>query len=267
MWHSPGREETMRSLVRIVAGTTLALGIAAMVMGATNTPAPDPTPKPLSPKLQRGRQIFIEFCAMCHGEDGSGDGDFGVELKSKSGVSPANLTDRGNLQRLGRGGVRRVIAQGGAHTGRSNFMPSWGERLTPHQIDDVASYVYEIPELMPGISAERVRAYTSAPPGIPAEGHRLFLHHCAACHGMLGHGDGPLAAGIKAKAKVSPRNLTDTAYMGRMTDRDLFMTVSLGGGHMGKSPYMPVWAGYLKPDQIKDLVSYIRAISHTPTQP
>jgi mono/diheme cytochrome c family protein len=30
---------------------------------------------------------------------------------------------------------------------------------------------------------------------------------------------------------------------------------------------MPVWAGYLTPDQVKDLVSYIRVISHTAPQP
>ena len=45
------------------------------------------------------------------------------------------------------------------------------------------------------------------------------------------------------------------------------MTISLGGGHVGKSPYMPAWAVYLSPGQVKDLVSYIRTISRTESQP
>jgi len=30
---------------------------------------------------------------------------------------------------------------------------------------------------------------------------------------------------------------------------------------------MPAWAVYLTPEQIKDIVSYIRAISHTAARP
>jgi cbb3-type cytochrome c oxidase subunit III len=203
---------------------------------------------------------------MCHGDGGNGDGDFGEGLQQKAGVSPANLTDRVIQDRLGRAGVRRVIEKGGAHTGKSNLMPAWGEKLTPRQIDDVANFVMHLPDQPPGVSSYAQRAYAKSAPGVPAEGQRLFVHHCAACHGMQGKGDGTLAAGLKASHNIQPRNLTDSKYLSTKTDKDLFMTITLGGGHVGKSPYMPVWAGYLTPDQIQSLVSYIRVISHSTPQ-
>lgn len=274
----------MRRLVRITtvaacaAGLTLFLlsggcgsrksepATSAVTPGAPDTTTPPPPP-PLTAELLRGKQVFIENCAMCHGEGGNGDGDFGEGLKQKAGVSPANLSDRVNLDRLGAAGVRRVIEKGGAHTGKSNMMPAWAELLTPQQIDDVANYVMHLPDLAPGVSSYTSRTYANTPQGEASSGRQLFVHHCAACHGMEGHGDGALAAGLKKQHNIQPRNLTDSTYIVHKTDRDLFMTITLGGGHMGKSPYMPVWAGYLTPEQVKDLVSYIRVISRTPAQP
>ena len=264
------RGRTMRNLSRLIVPTALAAGTAMLVLASAKGAEPQASgaaPKPLSANFARGQQVFLEYCAMCHGDAGNGDGDFGEGLKERAGVSPANLTDRVNQDRLGRAGVRRVIQKGGGHTGKSNLMPAWGEMLTARQIDDVANYVMHLPDLPAGISSSTERAYANSTPGLPAEGQQLFVHHCAACHGMKGKGDGALAAGLKAKHNVQPRNLTDSTYLAIKTDKDLFLTVTLGGGHMGKSPYMPVWAGYLTPDQIKSVVSYVRVLSRTTPQP
>jgi mono/diheme cytochrome c family protein len=272
----------MRTLVRLTTAGALSGALALFIFssgcGKQQNPAPaasqtaapadtTPAPPPLSAELQRGKEVFLENCAMCHGESGNGDGDFGEGLKQKAGVSPANLSDRVNLDRLGAAGVHRVIEKGGAHTGKSNMMPAWAGLLTPQQIDDVANYVMRLPELAPGVSSYTSRSYANTPPGQAAAGEQLFIHHCAACHGAGGHGDGPLAAGLQKQHSIRPRNLTDSTYIAHKTDRDLFMTITLGGGHMGKSPYMPVWAGYLSPNQVKDLVSFIRVISRTTPQP
>jgi mono/diheme cytochrome c family protein len=55
--------------------------------------------------------------------------------------------------------------------------------------------------------------------------------------------------------------------MSSRTDQDLFSAISLGGGHLGKSMYMPSWANDLTPTQIKDVVAYLRQISKTPSRP
>ena len=260
----------MRTLIRLAVVVILAAGISRMAPAAP-TPAggatPDSAHQPVAANFANGKQVFLEHCAMCHGDNGTGDGDFSMKVKETAGRNPANLTDRGNLQRLGHSGVRRVIVEGGAHTGRSNFMPAWGEQLTTREIDDVANYVMHLPDQTPGVSSQAKRDFATSPAGAADEGKRLFLHHCAVCHGTEGRGDGRMAASLKANHKIQPRNLTDSLYVAHKTDQDLFVTIRLGGGHMGKSPYMPVWAGYLTPEQTKSLVSFIRRISHTIPQP
>jgi mono/diheme cytochrome c family protein len=93
--------------------------------------------------------------------------------------------------------------------------------------------------------------------GDSAKGKAKFQEVCAACHGELGKGDGPAAAGLPTK----PRNLSDAAYMGKLKDQQIFDTIKKGGQAMGKSPLMPAWAGQLSDAQIRDLVAYIRTLS------
>ena len=218
-------------------------------------------------RMQSGARGFEEYCAMCHGTEGYGNGDVAGQLQKDASVTVARLNDAGRLKTLGRSGVRRVIVQGGAHTGRSNLMPAWGDKLSSTQIDDITDYVMSLPSQKPGVPSATLQKYLEAPPGTPAQGRTLYVHNCSACHGPYGKGDGSFAEVLRQKHKVRPRNLTDSTYIASRTDKDLFVTISLGGGHVGKSPYMPAWAVYLTPEQIKDIVSYIRAISHTAARP
>ena len=218
-------------------------------------------------RMQSGARGFVEYCAMCHGDEGYGNGDVADNLKKDASVTVARLNDAGRLHTLGRSGVKKVIVEGGAHTGRSNLMPAWGDKLGGTLVDDITDFVMSLPSQKPGIPVATVQKYLEAPPGVPAEGRQLYVHNCSACHGPYGKGDGSFAEALRQKQKIRPRNLTDSTYIVTRTDKDLFVTISLGGGHVGKSPYMPAWAVYLTPAQIKDLVSYIRAISHTAPQP
>ena len=217
-------------------------------------------------QLQRGQEAFVANCAMCHGDQGGGDGELAVLLR-QSGVVVARLDDAARMKKLGWEGVRKVIAEGGAHTGRSNLMPAWGERLGEALTNDVAEYVMSLPGRKPGASEATLQKYLEAPPGVPSEGRRLYLHYCSACHGSYGRGDGTYAMALRLQHNIRPRDLTDSSYIGRKSDQELFAIISLGGGHMGKSPFMPAWTVSLSPEQIKDLVSYVRVISLTPPQP
>ena len=180
---------------------------------------------------------------------------------------PLRGDDEARARELGRDAVRKVIAEGGAHTGRSNLMPGWAEKLEEPTIDDILAYVLTLPGSKPGVTEATLQKYLEAPPGAPAEGRRVYLHFCSACHGPYGKGDGPYAEALRQQHNIRPRDLTDSTYVGRKTDQDLFAIVSLGGGHMGKSTFMPAWTVSLTPGQIKDVVSYVREISKTPPQP
>jgi cytochrome c oxidase cbb3-type subunit 3 len=255
----------MRPMTRIrIAAAMVALGAALCGLTGVGMPAPPPA---LPANLARGQRTFLQHCAMCHGNGGQGDGELAATLRHREGVVVANLTDRVELERLTRAGVRRTIEQGGAHTGRSNLMPAWGGRLSHREIDDVADYVMHLPDMAPTVFSATLRAYLRAPPGAPAEGRGIFVHQCSVCHGLGGHGDGPLSKSLEVQRHVRPRNLTDSTFAASRTDRELFTVISQGGGPVGKSTYMPHWGGYLSPAQIKNLVSYIRVISHTAPRP
>jgi mono/diheme cytochrome c family protein len=146
-------------------------------------------------------------------------------------------------------------------------MPAWGEHLAPAVVADITEYVMVLPGLNPGIPSATIAKYLAAPAGSPAEGRTLFVHFCTACHGPQGKGDGFNADTLRVRHNVRPRNLTETAYFMKKTDRDIYSTIALGGGHTGKSAFMPGWTYRLEPAQIKHLVSYVRAISKTPSQP
>jgi cytochrome c oxidase cbb3-type subunit 3 len=49
--------------------------------------------------------------------------------------------------------------------------------------------------------------------------------------------------------------------MGKLTDKQIFDTIKLGGEAVGKSPIMPKWGGLLTDQQIQEIVAYIRSLS------
>lgn len=218
-------------------------------------------------RLAAGQKVYLANCAMCHGEWGLGDGPLAAQLQKESGVRPAHLNDRARLDSLGRAAVVQVIERGGAHTGRSNLMPPWAERLPPEEIDKIADFVLALPDLHHEVPPSTMSQYLEAPPGTTAEGRKLYVTMCTPCHGPYGKGDGQYADTIFVRSKLRPHDLTDSLYFSGKTDRELFATISLGGGFVHKSAYMPIWSVSLTPDQIKDLVSYVRALSRTTPRP
>ncbi len=77
----------------------------------------------------RGKEIFAEQCAACHGEDGKGMAEFGAP----------NLTDKLWLY----GGSREAIAQTIRYS-RAGVMPAWKGRLSPETIKQLAVYVHSL---------------------------------------------------------------------------------------------------------------------------
>lgn len=246
---------------------TFLVGIAVIALAAVLISCQAKTQKTApESRGQQGEQAFLAYCAMCHGDHGEGDGPLAAEIEKNGGVRPANLTNQQRLNQLGREGVQKIITVGGAHVGRSNLMPAWGEKLDPAVVDQVADYVMTLPSLKPGTPSATIHKYLAAPPGVPEEGRKLFVYYCSACHGPYGKGDGPSAEQLRLQHNIRPRDLTQTEYFKNKTDQELFVTVSLGGGHAGKSVFMPAWTYTLQPAQIKSLVSYIRVLSNTKSQ-
>lgn len=251
-------KNTVRYLVAVVATAGLLASLASIQQACART---------TQERIDSGRKIFLSSCSMCHGTEGNGDGPLSSELIKEAGVPPAKLNDAARLSALGHAGVRKIIIEGGGHRNRSNLMPAWGDKLSPKAADDVTDFVMALPSLNPAVPAATLDKYLKAPKGSPEEGKRLFVYYCSGCHGLSGHGDGVYAKTLRMRDKVWPRNLTETGYFARKTDQDLYVVVSLGGGHVGKSTMMPAWTSTLTPEQIKHLISYVRAISRTKPRP
>jgi cytochrome c oxidase cbb3-type subunit 3 len=86
------------------------------------------------PSLRVGRAVYAGRCALCHGQNGEGDGKMARIIKEPP---PFNLT----LSGLPDVYLRRIITQGGAELGRSPRMPPWGGDLTDPEIESVMLYV------------------------------------------------------------------------------------------------------------------------------
>lgn len=87
-------------------------------------------------------------------------------------------------------------------------------------------------------------------------GKRVFQHYCQTCHGETGAGDGFNAFNIDPH----PRDLSDPAFQKTKADADLADTIRRGGVGVGLSPMMPPWGRTLAPDQIDQVVGYLRTL-------
>jgi mono/diheme cytochrome c family protein len=261
----------MRHGVRFIAAGLLAAGLACFAISCGNRQTSDqggsaspPAPAPVN---QQGERAFLAYCAMCHGEGGAGDGPLATDLKKQNLTVPAHLSDRAKLDQLGRGGVIAVVENGGAHMGRSDQMPPWGEKLEPALIDSIADYVMVLPDLAAGGPSATLAEYLAAPPGVSEGGRRTFVYYCSGCHGPQGRGDGFIVEALSARYNVRPRDFTDSLHFARVADAQLNETITMGGGHMGQSVAMPAWTYTLTPEQIQELVRYIRVLSRTTSTP
>lgn len=81
-------------------------------------------------------------------------------------------------------------------------------------------------------------------------GKRLFRHHCEACHGPGGIGDGPAAASLPKR----PKDLSRIAPPPIFPDGVVAYRIANGG------EMMPAWKTVLSAEEIWDLINFIRSL-------
>jgi mono/diheme cytochrome c family protein len=87
-----------------------------------------------------------------------------------------------------------------------------------------------------------------------SEGKKLYEANCASCHGPSGLGNGPAGQALNPP----PANLAATSQMPMATDGYLYWTIAEGGVPLGTA--MPPFKGALKPDQIWQIILYLRRL-------
>lgn len=97
-----------------------------------------------------------------------------------------------------------------------------------------------------------VQAWAAGKGGDPKKGKKMFETTCATCHGVKGLGDGPAGMALTPKA----RNFANDKFKFGSTVANLTHTIETGS----PGTAMVGWKGTLKPDQIADVVAYVRTL-------
>lgn len=84
-----------------------------------------------------GEEIYAQYCALCHGPEGKGDGSLSANLDPR----PRNHTDGAYMNALSDAHLLKIVGGGGAAAGLSPIMPAWKDILSAQQIQDVVAFV------------------------------------------------------------------------------------------------------------------------------
>jgi cytochrome c oxidase cbb3-type subunit III len=174
----------------------------------------------------RGKTVFGDNCAACHGTGATGAKGF------------PNLNDDDWLW----GGSLDQIAQTiryGARSGNSQAhegqMLAFGKdgMLKPDQIVTVANYVRSLSGL------PTRQGYDAS------AGAKIFAENCVACHGD----------NAKGNPDVGAPNLTDKIWLYGSDEATIIETVT-----NGRAGVMPAWEGRLDPVTIKAMAVYVHSL-------
>lgn len=187
---------------------------------------------------ERGKAIYEQKCAVCHGQDGRADTAVGRLLIPH----PRNFADPVEMARVTVDRMYTAIKSGRPGTA----MAPWREILTETEIGDVIDYIRTLePPRSPSqaMSAEKLSIEI---------GRRIFERECAWCHGANGRADTDIARLLDPP----PRNLADPVAMARVDDGRAFLAISRGrpGTAMGGRGEL------LAPAEIIDLIRYVRTL-------
>ena len=184
-----------------------------------------------------GRKLFITYCYLCHGANGSGDGPLAEKLK----VSPTNLLRSESLKSRSDVELIAIIDGTQSHNLVTSEMPQWGKILSKQKIRNLFSYVRFLSQ----------SKYPLA--GNPEVGAEIYSQYCSACHGKRGRGMGTLTMLLPIK----PADHSNGNEMAKLTNVQLMEIISNGAG---ANLLMPAWKDVLKHSEIRDLVGYIRLL-------
>lgn len=84
-----------------------------------------------------GRALYQQYCSMCHGPQGKGNGPAAATMNPK----PRDHTDGSYMNALNQAHLTTVISEGGAAVQLSPLMPAWKGILSSQQIADVIAYL------------------------------------------------------------------------------------------------------------------------------
>lgn len=204
-----------------------------------------------TPTAERGAEVYMESCVLCHGREGDGKAPMPVGIED---YPDTNLLEGNHSKTMEE--IQTVISHGGVKEGISDFMPPFGRELTWTQLHSVALFIGVLREDFARATSLLDRTRETSEPSARA-GHEIYASRCVLCHGRFGEGDGRMA---KVLTSPPPANLTTS----RKPDAYLKLIIAKGGEAIGQSKHMPPWGDQLSEKEIEALVMYINSIREHP---
>ena len=194
--------------------------------------------------MERGKEIFDQTCAGCHGKDGTGlkQGGFNVQ--------PRNFT----RSILDENQIYLIAKKGAFHWGAvTTGMPAWESVYDDRSLKAVAHYVYNTFAKESHKKVEEYR-YDSSKLSEKAlkRGKKIFNRNCAYCHGKEGKGNG--VATYNPEKSIFPYNLTKIL----LTEKQIFLFAKYGGKHWGaQKDDMPGWGVKYDDETLMGVARYV----------
>ena len=194
--------------------------------------------------FERGKEIFNQTCAGCHGTDSKGTEQGGFN------VQPRNLTK----SILSEEQIFKIAKKGAFHWGAvTTGMPAWEGVYDDDSLKAVAHYVYnrfakeshkKVEELSYDSSKLSARALK--------RGKKIFFRNCAYCHGKEGKGNG--VATYNPEKSIFPYDLTKIL----LTEKQIFLFAKYGGKHWGsQKDDMPGWGVKYDDETLMGVARYV----------
>ena len=94
-----------------------------------------------------GKQLFEQYCVICHGQSGEGDGFNAYNLNPK----PHSLSDSTYMKALSSETLTETISFGGKGVNKSVLMPAYQKTLNKTQISNVVVYIETFTQTKSGL--------------------------------------------------------------------------------------------------------------------
>jgi cytochrome c oxidase cbb3-type subunit III len=201
-------------------------GEKMVTLGAASLADIEKDPGLLALARARGKAVFGDNCAPCHGSGAAG-------AKGYPNLNDDDWLWGGTLDQI------MQTIQFGARSGHpkthESAMLAFGRdgMLKSDEIVTVANYVRSLS----GLSTRQ--GYD------PVAGRKIFADNCVSCHGDAGKGNQEMGA----------PNLTDKIWLYGSDEATIIETIT-----NGRSGVMPAWIGRLDPSTIKAMAVYVHSL-------
>jgi mono/diheme cytochrome c family protein len=201
--------------------------------GSLGFAATDQNQQPATPD---GEKIYMENCAICHGDNGNANTRASGSLRPP----PRNFTTLQAAMELTRDRMIHSVTFGRPGTG----MMAHKDRLSKPEIAAVVDFIRgNFMQAPPSEDKKQQLAQKT-------EGEKIYAKNCSVCHGD----DGETAIWAKSGLNPQPRNFTTAKARQELTRERMINSVTNGRPGTAMMPHK----GKLSGQQIEQVVDYIR---------